>query len=160
MGLQESHSHCACFVLSAHLAANDISISRTKRLYQILHSYVPREIRETVSVTSCDGRDWEQLEGGTFHKVGDGELVKINLSSSLSSCFRGRQQLILQYNCIVFHNLKYREREKTKPHTEQYFLLLYPSCRIWCLWASGVVPLFTCVIPLKNPVLIHHLEGG
>ncbi|KAM6343285.1 5-cytosine rRNA methyltransferase NSUN4 isoform 2-T2 [Alca torda] len=55
-----------------HLAANDVSISRTKRLYQILHSYVPREIRETVRVTSYDGRDWGQLEGGTFHKVGAG----------------------------------------------------------------------------------------
>ncbi|NXS13228.1 NSUN4 methyltransferase, partial [Neodrepanis coruscans] len=55
--------------LCGHLAANDISVSRTKRLYQILHSYVPREVRETVNVTSYDGRDWEQVEGGTFHKV-------------------------------------------------------------------------------------------
>lgn len=106
------------FVLSGHLAANDISISRTKRLHQILHSYVPKEIRETVSVTSCDGRDWERLEGGTFHKVGGWEPGEINPSCSLSSCSRGRQQVIPQYNCIVFHNLKCREREKTEPHTE------------------------------------------
>jgi len=59
----------------------------------MLHSYVPKEIRETVSVTSCDGRDWGQLEGGTFHKVGDRDPVKINPSRSLSSCFRGRQRL-------------------------------------------------------------------
>ncbi|NXI10516.1 NSUN4 methyltransferase, partial [Irena cyanogastra] len=52
-----------------HLAANDISISRTKRLYRILHSYVPKEVRDTVSVTSYDGRDWDQVKGGTFHKV-------------------------------------------------------------------------------------------
>uniref|UniRef100_A0A8D0KQ66 5-cytosine rRNA methyltransferase NSUN4 n=1 Tax=Strix occidentalis caurina TaxID=311401 RepID=A0A8D0KQ66_STROC len=98
-----------------HLAANDISISRAKRLHQILRSYVPTEIREAVSVTSCDGRDWGQLRGGTFHKVSDWEPVKIN-PSTLSSCFRGRQQLILQCNFIVFHNLKCREGEKTKPH--------------------------------------------
>ncbi|NWX34829.1 NSUN4 methyltransferase, partial [Notiomystis cincta] len=53
-----------------HLAANDVSVSRTKRLYQILHSYVPREVRDTVSVTSYDGRDWDQVKGGTFQKVG------------------------------------------------------------------------------------------
>ncbi|XP_074008098.1 5-cytosine rRNA methyltransferase NSUN4 isoform X3 [Numenius arquata] len=52
--------------LCGHLAANDISISRTKRLYQILHSYIPGEVRETVSVTSCDGRDWGQLEGAQY----------------------------------------------------------------------------------------------
>ncbi|NWI71554.1 NSUN4 methyltransferase, partial [Todus mexicanus] len=52
-----------------HLAANDVSISRTKRLYHILHSYIPKEIRETVRVTSYDGRDWGQLESSTFHKV-------------------------------------------------------------------------------------------
>lgn len=109
MFLQERHSQCACFVLSGHLAANDVSISRTKRLYQILHSYVPKVIRETVSVTSYDGRDWGQLQGSTFHKVGDWEPVKINPSSSLSSCFRGReQQLILQYNCIVLNVEKER----------------------------------------------------
>lgn len=54
-----------------HLAANDVSISRTKRLYQILSSYVPKNVREAVSVTSYDGRDWAELEGGTFHKVSD-----------------------------------------------------------------------------------------
>lgn len=64
----------ACFfspLAPGHLAANDVSISRTKRLYQILSSYVPKNVREAVSVTSYDGRDWAELEGGTFHKVSD-----------------------------------------------------------------------------------------
>nr|XP_013798986.1 PREDICTED: 5-methylcytosine rRNA methyltransferase NSUN4 [Apteryx mantelli mantelli] len=52
-----------------HLAANDVTVSRTKRLHQILNSYVPKQIRETVCVTSWDGRNWGELEGGTFHKV-------------------------------------------------------------------------------------------
>ncbi|XP_017680145.1 PREDICTED: 5-methylcytosine rRNA methyltransferase NSUN4 isoform X2 [Lepidothrix coronata] len=56
-------------VSGGHLAANDVSISRTKRLHQILHKYVPREVREAVSVTSYDGRDWQDVDGGTFHKA-------------------------------------------------------------------------------------------
>ncbi|XP_037259696.1 5-methylcytosine rRNA methyltransferase NSUN4 isoform X2 [Falco rusticolus] len=58
-----------------HLAANDISISRTKRLYQVLQSYVPKEIREAVSVTSCDGRDWEQLKGPGGCALHDGQAL-------------------------------------------------------------------------------------
>ena len=61
---------------SGHLAANDVSISRTKRLYHVLNSYIPKEVRETVSVTSHDGRDWGELRGGTFHKVSDWKPMK------------------------------------------------------------------------------------
>lgn len=75
------------FCRIGHLAANDVSISRTKRLYEVLHSYVPKEVRDTVSVTSYDGRDWDQVKGDTFDKVCVWETVKINLSSSLPSSF-------------------------------------------------------------------------
>ncbi|XP_027694029.1 5-methylcytosine rRNA methyltransferase NSUN4 isoform X1 [Vombatus ursinus] len=50
-----------------HLAANDISGSRTQRLKQVLHSYVPRD-RNQVRVTSQDGRKWGDLESSTYDR--------------------------------------------------------------------------------------------
>ncbi|NXK84085.1 NSUN4 methyltransferase, partial [Amazona guildingii] len=85
--------------LCGHLAANDISISRTKRLYSILNSYIPKDIRETVSVTSYDGRDWEQLEGDTFHKV----LVDV-------PCTTDRHSVMEEENNI-FHKRRTKERQ-------------------------------------------------
>ncbi|NWH92560.1 NSUN4 methyltransferase, partial [Aegithalos caudatus] len=85
--------------LCGHLAANDISISRTKRLYQILHSYVPKEVRDTVSVTSYDGRDWDQVKGGTFHKV----LVDV-------PCTTDRHSAMEEDNNI-FHKRRTKERQ-------------------------------------------------
>ncbi|NXR45338.1 NSUN4 methyltransferase, partial [Hippolais icterina] len=82
-----------------HLAANDVSISRTKRLYQILHSYVPKEVRDTVSVTSYDGRDWDQAKGGTFHKV----LVDV-------PCTTDRHSAMEEDNNI-FHRRRTKERQ-------------------------------------------------
>ncbi|KAM6065667.1 5-cytosine rRNA methyltransferase NSUN4 isoform 1-T3 [Chlamydotis macqueenii] len=99
-----------------HLAANDVSISRTKRLYQILHSYVPKEIRETVSVTSCDGRDWGQLEGGTFHKV----LVDV-------PCTTDRHSVMEEENNI-FHRRRTKERQMLP--MLQLQLLIRWEC--WC----------------------------
>ncbi|XP_019356917.1 PREDICTED: 5-methylcytosine rRNA methyltransferase NSUN4 isoform X2 [Gavialis gangeticus] len=52
-----------------HLTANDISASRIKRLHQILHSYLPRTVRNNVLVSVWDGRDWEQVEKDTFDRV-------------------------------------------------------------------------------------------
>ncbi|NXX77031.1 NSUN4 methyltransferase, partial [Urocolius indicus] len=85
--------------LCGHLAANDISISRTKRLYQTLQSYVPREVRETVSVTSCDGRDWQQLEGSTFHKV----LVDVPCTADRHS--------VTEVDNNIFHKRRTKERQ-------------------------------------------------
>ncbi|XP_053806820.1 5-methylcytosine rRNA methyltransferase NSUN4 [Vidua chalybeata] len=82
-----------------HLAANDVSVSRTKRLYHILHSYVPKEVRDTVSVTSYDGRDWDQMKGGTFHKV----LVDV-------PCTTDRHSAMEEDNNI-FHKRRTKERQ-------------------------------------------------
>ncbi|NXR67206.1 NSUN4 methyltransferase, partial [Rhadina sibilatrix] len=82
-----------------HLAANDVSVSRTKRLYQVLHSYVPKEVRDTVSVTSYDGRDWDQVKGGTFHKV----LVDV-------PCTTDRHSAMEEENNI-FHKRRTKERQ-------------------------------------------------
>ncbi|XP_066181030.1 5-methylcytosine rRNA methyltransferase NSUN4 [Sylvia atricapilla] len=82
-----------------YLAANDISISRTKRLHDILHSYVPKEVRDIVSVTSCDGRDWDQVKGGTFHKV----LVDV-------PCTTDRHSAMEEHNNI-FHKRRTKERQ-------------------------------------------------
>ncbi|NXP32548.1 NSUN4 methyltransferase, partial [Leiothrix lutea] len=85
-----------------HLAANDVSVSRAKRLYEVLHSYVPKEVRDTVSVTSYDGRDWDQVKGGTFHKVCVWELVKISLLN--------RHSAMEEHNNI-FHKRRTKERQ-------------------------------------------------
>ncbi|NXL94246.1 NSUN4 methyltransferase, partial [Alectura lathami] len=82
-----------------HLAANDVSISRTKRLYQILHSYVPKKIRESVTVTSHDGRDWGELEGTTFHKV----LVDVPCTTDRHS--------VMEENNNIFHKRRTKERQ-------------------------------------------------
>ncbi|KAM6397175.1 5-cytosine rRNA methyltransferase NSUN4 [Pluvialis apricaria] len=121
-----------------HLAANDISISRTKRLYQILHSYVPREIRETVSVTSCDGRDWGQLEGGTFHKV----LVDV-------PCTTDRHSVMEQDNNI-FHRRRTKERQML-PMLQLQLLM----AGILATKPGGEVVYSTCSLsPLQNEYVI------
>ncbi|NXM72205.1 NSUN4 methyltransferase, partial [Serilophus lunatus] len=124
--------------LCGHLAANDISISRTKRLYQILHSYVPREVRETVSVTSCDGRDWEQLEGGTFHKV----LVDV-------PCTTDRHSAMEEDNNI-FHKNRTKERQML-PMLQLQLLM----GGILATKPGGEVVYSTCSLsPLQNECVI------
>ncbi|NXA21560.1 NSUN4 methyltransferase, partial [Ibidorhyncha struthersii] len=124
--------------LCGHLAANDISISRTKRMYQILHSYVPREIRETVSVTSCDGRDWGQLEGGTFHKV----LVDV-------PCTTDRHSVMEQDNNI-FHRRRTKERQML-PMLQLQLLM----AGILATKPGGDVVYSTCSLsPLQNEYVI------
>ncbi|XP_072505407.1 5-cytosine rRNA methyltransferase NSUN4 isoform X3 [Notamacropus eugenii] len=51
-----------------HLAANDISGSRTQRLKQVLHSYAS-QYKSQVRVTSQDGRKWGDLERSTYDRV-------------------------------------------------------------------------------------------
>ncbi|NXX88410.1 NSUN4 methyltransferase, partial [Centropus bengalensis] len=121
-----------------HLAANDVSVSRTKRLYQILNSYVPREIRETVSVTSCDGRDWEQVEGGTFHKV----LVDV-------PCTTDRHSVMEQDNNI-FHKRRTKERQML-PMLQLQLLM----AGILATKPGGDIVYSTCSLsPLQNEYVI------
>ncbi|XP_014794752.1 PREDICTED: 5-methylcytosine rRNA methyltransferase NSUN4 isoform X1 [Calidris pugnax] len=124
--------------LCGHLAANDVSISRTKRLYQILQSYVPREVRENVSVTSHDGRDWGQLEGGTFHKV----LVDV-------PCTTDRHSVMEQDNNI-FHKRRTKERQML-PMLQLQLLV----AGILATRPGGEVVYSTCSIsPLQNEYVI------
>ncbi|NXF30612.1 NSUN4 methyltransferase, partial [Nyctibius bracteatus] len=124
--------------LCGHLAANDVSVSRTRRLHQILHSYIPKEIRETVSVTSCDGRDWGPLEGGTFHKV----LVD-------APCTTDRHSVTEEDNNI-FHKRRTKERQ------------MLPMLQVQLLMAGilatkprGEVVYSTCSLsPLQNEYVI------
>ncbi|XP_041277431.1 5-methylcytosine rRNA methyltransferase NSUN4 isoform X4 [Onychostruthus taczanowskii] len=101
-----------------HLAANDVSVSRMKRLYQILHSYVPKEVRDAVSVTSYDGRDWDQVKGGTFHKV----LVDV-------PCTTDRHSAMEEDNNI-FHKRRTKER--------QMLPMLQLQLLITSAWWSGL----------------------
>ncbi|NXJ88515.1 NSUN4 methyltransferase, partial [Corythaixoides concolor] len=121
-----------------HLAANDISVSRTKRLYHILHSYVPKEIRETVSVTSCDGRDWEQLEGGTFHKV----LVDVPCTTDRHS--------VMEEDNNIFHRRRTKERQML-PMLQLQLLM----AGILAAKPGGEVVYSTCSLsPLQNEYVI------
>ncbi|XP_061860349.1 5-methylcytosine rRNA methyltransferase NSUN4 [Colius striatus] len=124
--------------LCGHLAANDISISRTKRLYQILQSYVPREVRETVSVTSHDGRDWQQLEGGTFHKV----LVDVPCTTDRHS--------VTEVDNNIFHKRRTKERQML-PMLQLQLLM----AGILATKPGGEVVYSTCSLsPLQNECVI------
>ncbi|NXI85177.1 NSUN4 methyltransferase, partial [Rhipidura dahli] len=121
-----------------HLAANDVSVSRTKRLYQILHSYVPREVRDTVSVTSYDGRDWDQMKGGTFHKV----LVDV-------PCTTDRHSAMEEDNNI-FHKRRTKERQML-PMLQLQLLM----AGILATKPGGEVVYSTCSLsPLQNECVV------
>ncbi|XP_026709148.1 5-methylcytosine rRNA methyltransferase NSUN4 [Athene cunicularia] len=121
-----------------HLAANDVSICRTKRLHQILYNYVPTEIRKAVSVTSCDGRDWEQLGGGTFHKV----LVDV-------PCTTDRHSVMEEENNI-FHKRRTKERQML-PMLQLQLLM----AGILATKPGGKVVYSTCSLsPLQNEHVI------
>ncbi|NXF63720.1 NSUN4 methyltransferase, partial [Ciccaba nigrolineata] len=121
-----------------HLAANDISISRAKRLHQILHSYVPTEIREAVSVTSCDGRDWGQLRGGTFHKV----LVDVPCTTDRHS--------VMEEDNNIFHKRRTKERQML-PMLQLQLLM----AGILATKPGGEVVYSTCSLsPLQNEHVI------
>ncbi|CAN0275508.1 unnamed protein product [Bubo scandiacus] len=120
------------------LAANDISISRAKRLHQILRNYVPTEIREAVSVTSCDGRDWGQLGGGTFHKV----LVD-------APCTTDRHSVMEEDNNI-FHKRRTKERQML-PMLQLQLLM----AGILATKPGGEIVYSTCSLsPLQNEHVI------
>ncbi|NXO80186.1 NSUN4 methyltransferase, partial [Sitta europaea] len=121
-----------------YLAANDVSVSRTKRLYQILHSYVPKEVRDTVSVTSYDGRDWDQVEGGTFHKV----LVDV-------PCTTDRHSAMEEDNNI-FHKRRTKERQML-PMLQLQLLM----AGILAAKPGGQVVYSTCSLsPLQNECVV------
>ncbi|NWV11898.1 NSUN4 methyltransferase, partial [Ptilonorhynchus violaceus] len=121
-----------------HLAANDVSISRTKRLYQILHSYVPKEVRETVSVTSYDGRAWDQVKVGTFHKV----LVDV-------PCTTDRHSAMEEENNI-FHKRRTKERQML-PMLQLQLLM----AGILATRPGGEVVYSTCSLsPLQNECVV------
>ncbi|NXG21136.1 NSUN4 methyltransferase, partial [Grallaria varia] len=125
-------------VSGGHLAANDISISRTKRLHQILHNYVPKEVRESVSVTSYDGRDWKDEEGGTFHKV----LVDV-------PCTTDRHSAMEEDNNI-FHKRRTKERQML-PMLQLQLLM----AGILAAKPGGEVVYSTCSLsPLQNECVI------
>ncbi|KAM6305660.1 5-cytosine rRNA methyltransferase NSUN4 [Aegotheles albertisi] len=124
--------------ICGYLAANDISVSRTKRLHQILHSYVPKEIRETVRVTSYDGRDWGELKGGTFHKV----LVDV-------PCTTDRHSVMEEENNI-FHKRRTKERQML-PMLQLQLLM----AGILATKPGGEVVYSTCSLsPLQNECVI------
>ncbi|XP_042321990.1 5-methylcytosine rRNA methyltransferase NSUN4 [Sceloporus undulatus] len=81
------------------LAANDLSTSRTRRLHEVLHRYLPQELQKVVRITSWDGRKWGELETGTFDRV----LVDV-------PCTNDRHSLIEENNNI-FKRMRKGERQ-------------------------------------------------
>lgn len=117
-----------------YLAANDVSISRTKRLYHILNSYIPKKVREAVSVTSHDGRDWGELQRTTFHKV----LVDV-------PCTTDRHSVMEEENNI-FHKIRTKERQML-PMLQLQLLM----AGILAAKPEGEVVYSTCSLsPLQN----------
>ncbi|XP_053325976.1 5-methylcytosine rRNA methyltransferase NSUN4 [Spea bombifrons] len=84
-----------------HLAANDLSLSRSDRLRRVLMSYIPKELRteDKVRVTSYDGRTWGELEERTYDRV----LVD-------APCTTDRHSLLEEENNI-FHRMRTKERQ-------------------------------------------------
>ncbi|NXC26960.1 NSUN4 methyltransferase, partial [Campylorhamphus procurvoides] len=125
-------------ISGGHLAVNDVSISRTKRLQQILHNFVPKEVRETVSVTSYDGRDWKVMEGSTFNKV----LVDV-------PCTTDRHSAMEEDNNI-FHKRRTKERQML-PMLQLQLLM----AGILATKPGGEVVYSTCSLsPLQNECVI------
>nr|XP_056700402.1 5-methylcytosine rRNA methyltransferase NSUN4 [Euleptes europaea] len=92
------------------LAANDISISRTGRLNSVLCSYIPRNIRDIVRITSWDGRKWGDLEANTYDRVlvdvpctNDRHSVMEEDNNMFKSMRKGERQMLpmLQLELLV-----------------------------------------------------------
>ncbi|XP_069568690.1 5-methylcytosine rRNA methyltransferase NSUN4 [Brachyistius frenatus] len=77
------------------LCVNDSSVSRTLRLQNVLHSYVPKHflIDEKLRITSFDGTRWGEIERNTFDRV----LVDV-------PCTTDRHSLIENDNNIFSKN--------------------------------------------------------
>ncbi|EMP25474.1 Putative methyltransferase NSUN4 [Chelonia mydas] len=93
-----------------HLAANDISASRSNRLRRVLCSYVPKDISAGVRITSWDGRNWGELEGDTYNRV----LVDVPCTTDRHS--------VMEENNNIFSRKRLKERQ-TLPMLQMQLLL-------------------------------------
>uniref|UniRef100_A0A674J5L3 5-cytosine rRNA methyltransferase NSUN4 n=2 Tax=Terrapene triunguis TaxID=2587831 RepID=A0A674J5L3_9SAUR len=82
-----------------HLAANDISASRSNRLRRVLCSYIPKDISSDVRVTSLDGRNWGELEGDTYNRV----LVDVPCTTDRHS--------VMEEDNNIFSRMRLKERQ-------------------------------------------------
>ncbi|XP_050817800.1 5-methylcytosine rRNA methyltransferase NSUN4 isoform X1 [Gopherus flavomarginatus] len=82
-----------------HLAANDISASRSNRLRRVLCSYVPKDISADVRITSWDGRKWGELEGDTYNRV----LVDVPCTTDRHS--------VMEEDNNIFSRMRLKERQ-------------------------------------------------
>ncbi|KAG8436967.1 hypothetical protein GDO86_007883 [Hymenochirus boettgeri] len=83
------------------LTANDLSVSRCKRLQTVMRSYVPRDQRtdKNVQITTRDGRLWGDVENSTYDRV----LVDV-------PCTTDRHSLLEEENNI-FHRMRTKQRQ-------------------------------------------------
>lgn len=60
-----------CVYVKGFLCVNDASASRTLRLRNVLHSYIPKQLLtgENLRITSFDGTKWGEVERNTFDRV-------------------------------------------------------------------------------------------
>ncbi|XP_053893892.1 5-methylcytosine rRNA methyltransferase NSUN4 [Malaclemys terrapin pileata] len=93
-----------------HLAANDISVSRSNRLRRVLCSYIPKDISADVRITSWDGRNWGELEGDTYNRV----LVDVPCTTDRHS--------VMEENNNIFSRMRLKERQ-TLPMLQMQLLL-------------------------------------
>ncbi|KAM7379095.1 hypothetical protein PAMP_004669 [Pampus punctatissimus] len=94
------------------LCVNDASVSRTKRLRKVLHSYIPKQLltNEKLRITSFDGTQWGEIERNTFDRV----LVDV-------PCTTDRHSLMEDDNNIFSKNRTGERRNL--PHLQLELLL-------------------------------------
>ncbi|XP_008275991.1 5-cytosine rRNA methyltransferase NSUN4 isoform X2 [Stegastes partitus] len=128
------------------LCVNDMSVSRTRRLRKVLHSYVPKQFLtdENLRVTSFDGTKWGEIETNTFDRV----LVD-------APCTTDRHSLMEDDNNI-FNKIRVGERRRL-PQLQLDLLLagiqaacpggeiLYSTCTLSQNQNQGVVEQAVCL---------------
>jgi len=121
------------------LVCNDISPGRINRLKNILHSYVPRDLRENVTVAQKDATNPSAWASGTFTKI----LVDAPCSSERH----------------LLHNASEFEKwgtSRSRTNATRQFSILRNSLNFVAL--DGIVVYATCsVSQLENDALIEKI---
>ncbi|KAJ7332775.1 hypothetical protein JRQ81_014955 [Phrynocephalus forsythii] len=120
------------------LAANDLSGSRIGRLLNVLHSYLPEQLFNTVTITRHDGRYWSKRSDIRYDRV----LVDV-------PCTNDRHSLKEEENSIFKHGRK--EERKMLPMLQLQLLV----AGILAAKPGGEVVYSTCTLSqLQNEYVV------
>uniref|UniRef100_A0A8D0DYD6 5-cytosine rRNA methyltransferase NSUN4 n=1 Tax=Salvator merianae TaxID=96440 RepID=A0A8D0DYD6_SALMN len=136
------------------LAANDISTSRTGRLHNVLRSYLLKEHRKIVRITSWDGRIWGDIERNTYDKVlvdvpctNDRHSLKEEDNNIFTNMRKGERQMLpkLQLELLVSGILA------TKPGGT----VVYSTCSLSQLQNEYVVQKAAELLAVQHNINVH-----